>query len=105
LGHRDILIRANVEQSREPDGEWSLSHPPVSPEGNLFPIFNRVSSSQLKEMLDFVYTMPELRTSLARGSEDVISVKVLGLEKLKPQRVLFCRVEEPPNPFSHESNV
>jgi hypothetical protein len=99
------LIGANVEQSREPDGEWSLSHPPISPKGNLFPIFNRVSSFQLKEMFDFVYTTPELRASLARGSKDVISVKVLGLEKLKPQRILFCGIEEPPNPFSHESNV
>jgi hypothetical protein len=99
------LIGANVEQSREPDGEWSLSHPPISPKGNPFTIFNRVSSSQLKEMFDFVYTTPELRASLARSSKDVITVNVLGLEKLKPQRVLFCRIKEPPNLFSHESNV
>jgi hypothetical protein len=105
LSHIDILIGADVEQSGEPDGEWSISHPPIGPEGNLFPVFNRVSSSQLKEMLDFVYTTPELRASLARGSKDVISVNVLSLEELKPQRILFCRVEEPPHPFSHKSNV
>jgi hypothetical protein len=105
LGYRDVLIGANVEQPREPDGEWSLSHPPVSPKGNPFPIFNRISSSQFEEMFDFVYTTPELRASLARSSKDVISVEVLGLKKFKPQGILFRGVKEPPNPFSHECNV
>jgi hypothetical protein len=105
LSHRDSLIRANVEQPWESDSEWSLSHPPVSPKANLFTIFNNVSSSQLKEMFDFINTTPKLGASLASGSKDIISVKVLGLKKLKPKRVLFYRVKKPPNPFSHESNI
>jgi hypothetical protein len=105
LSHRDSLIGADVEQPWEPDRDWGLSHPPVSPKANPFTIFNSVSSSQLKEMFDFVYTTPELGASLASGSKDVISVKVLGLKKLKPKRVLFCRVKKPPNPFRHESNI
>jgi hypothetical protein len=99
------LISANVEQPWESDSEWSLSHPPISPEANLLTIFNKVSSSQLKEMLNFINTTPKLGASLTGGSKDVVSIKVFGLKKFKPKRILFHRVKQSPNPFCHESNI
>jgi hypothetical protein len=75
------LISTNVEQPWESDSEWSLSHPPVSPKTDPFTIFNKVSSSQLKEMFNFINTMPKLGASLTSCSKDVISIKVFGLKQ------------------------
>jgi hypothetical protein len=77
------LVRANVEQPWESDSEWSLSHPPISPKANFFTIFDKVSSSQLKEMFNFIDATPKLGASLTSGSKDVISIEVFGLKQLK----------------------
>jgi hypothetical protein len=99
--HRDVFVRADVEEPWESAGKWSISHPPISPETDFLPIFNMVFSSQLKEVLNFINVTPELRTSLTSCSKDVIRVKVFGLQKFEPKRVMFRRVRKSPNPFCH----
>jgi hypothetical protein len=101
MRHRDVFVRADVKKPWKSDSKWSISHPPISPEADFLPIFNMVFSSQLKEVLNFINVMPELRSSLTSSSKDVISVKVFGLQKFEPKRVMFHRVRKSPNPFCH----
>jgi hypothetical protein len=53
-GYRNSFIRGNIKKSWEPDGKRAISHPPVSPKGNFLPILHVISSSQLKEVFNFV---------------------------------------------------
>jgi hypothetical protein len=105
MRHRDIFVSTNVEKPWESDSKWSISHAPISPKANFLTIFNVVFSSQLKEMLNFINIAPELRASLTGCSKDVISVKVLGLQKFEPERIMFRRVRQSLDPFCHESNI
>jgi hypothetical protein len=105
MSHIDTFVKTNVKKSWVSDSKWSISHPPISPEANFLTIFNMVFSSQLKEMLNFINITPELGASLAGSSKDVISVKVLGLQKFEPEGIMFNRVRQSLDPFCHEGNI
>jgi hypothetical protein len=56
-------------------------------------------------MFNFIDILPELGATLAGSSKNVISVKVLGLQKFEPEGIMLSRIRQSSNPFCHEGNI
>jgi hypothetical protein len=56
-------------------------------------------------VFNFIDISPELEATQAGSSKNVISVKVLGLQKLEPKEIMLSKIRQSPNPFCHEGYI
>jgi hypothetical protein len=79
--------------------------PPISPKEDPLPRARKKFRPKLEQVFDFMKTSLELRATLAVSGEDVVHIKVFCPKQLEPEIVMLSRVENSPDPLTHQGSV